>query len=90
VGQRACESFMKTLKYEEVLRNEYRNLAEARSSIREFPRKSLQPETLALGARLPAAGRVRGQPVAERKGGRCAAACPNEFFKAWGNLSIRC
>jgi putative transposase len=32
----ACESFMKTLKYEEVLRNDYRDLAEARSSIREF------------------------------------------------------
>ena len=32
----ACESFMKTLKYEEVLRNEYRDLAEARACIREF------------------------------------------------------
>ena len=32
----ACESFMKTLKYEEVLRNEYRDLAHARASIREF------------------------------------------------------
>lgn len=32
----ACESFMKTLKYEEVLRNEYRNLAEARASVRQF------------------------------------------------------
>jgi putative transposase len=32
----ACESFMKTLKYEEVLRNEYRDLADARASIREF------------------------------------------------------
>jgi putative transposase len=32
----ACESFMKTLKYEEVHRNEYRDLAEARSEIREF------------------------------------------------------
>ncbi len=31
-----CESFMKTLKYEEVHRNEYRDLAEARSAIREF------------------------------------------------------
>jgi len=31
-----CESFMKTLKYEEVLRNEYRDLAEARASIVEF------------------------------------------------------
>lgn len=32
----ACESFMKTLKYEEVYRNEYRNLGEARSCIEEF------------------------------------------------------
>ena len=30
---------MKTLKYEEVLRNEYRDLAEARASIREFLEK---------------------------------------------------
>ena len=35
----ACESFMKTLKYEEVLRNEYRDLAEARASIHEFLEK---------------------------------------------------
>ena len=32
----ACESFMKTLKYEEVHRNEYRDLAEARAAIHEF------------------------------------------------------
>ena len=32
----ACESFMKTLKYEEVHRNEYRDLAEARSLIGGF------------------------------------------------------
>ncbi|MEX2310445.1 MAG: IS3 family transposase [Pirellulales bacterium] len=32
----ACESFMKTLKYEEVYRNEYRDLAEARFSIGQF------------------------------------------------------
>jgi putative transposase len=30
---------MKTLKYEEVLRNEYRDLAEARASIRQFLEK---------------------------------------------------
>ena len=35
----ACESFMKTLKYEEVLRNEYRDLSEARAYIREFLEK---------------------------------------------------
>jgi putative transposase len=32
----ACESFMKTLKYEEVYRNEYRDFQEARTRIREF------------------------------------------------------
>jgi putative transposase len=32
----ACESFIKTLKYEEVYRNEYRDLTEARASIRQF------------------------------------------------------
>lgn len=35
----ACESFMKTLKYEEVYRQEYRDLAEARASIRQFIEK---------------------------------------------------
>jgi putative transposase len=32
----ACESFMKTLKYEEVYRNEYRDFSEARACIGEF------------------------------------------------------
>jgi len=32
----ACESFIKTLKYEEVYRNEYRDLADARASIQQF------------------------------------------------------
>jgi putative transposase len=32
----ACESFMKTLKYEEVLRNEYRDMAEAGRRIARF------------------------------------------------------
>src|ERR1700675_3848303 len=35
----ACESFMKTLKYEEVLRNEYLDLADARASCGEFLEK---------------------------------------------------
>jgi transposase InsO family protein len=34
-----CESFIKTLKYEEVLRNEYRDRAEARASIVQFIEK---------------------------------------------------
>ena len=35
----ACESFMKTLKYEEVHRNEYRDMAEARNVIGTFLEK---------------------------------------------------
>ncbi len=47
----ACESFIKTLKYEEVLRNEYRDPAEARASIREFLEKVYNQKRLhsALG-----------------------------------------
>jgi len=47
----ACESFMKTLKYEEVYRNEYRDLAEARASIGEFLEKVYNQKRLhsALG-----------------------------------------
>ena len=52
----ACESFMKTLKYEEVLRNEYRNLAEVRASIRQFLEKIYNHKRLhsALGYVPPA------------------------------------
>jgi putative transposase len=51
-----CESFMKTLKYEEVLRNEYRDLADARASIREFLEKVYNQKRLhsALGYLPPA------------------------------------
>ena len=52
----ACESFIKTLKYEEVFRNEYRNLAEALASIREFIEKVYNLKRLhsALGYLPPA------------------------------------
>jgi transposase InsO family protein len=47
---------MKTLKYEEVLRNEYRNLAEARASIVAFIEKVYNQKRLhsALGYLPPA------------------------------------
>jgi putative transposase len=52
----ACESFMKTLKYEEVHRNEYRDLTEARAEIRDFLEKVYNQKRLhsALGYVPPA------------------------------------
>jgi putative transposase len=51
----ACESFMKTLKYEEVHRQEYRDLAEARTSIEHFLERVYNQKRLhsALGYRPP-------------------------------------
>jgi putative transposase len=51
----ACESFMKTLKYEEIYRNEYRDLPEARAAIRQFLEKIYNGKRLhsALGYRPP-------------------------------------
>ena len=64
-----CESFIKTLKYEEVYRTEYRDLAEARASIGVFLEKVYNQKRLhsALGY-LPPAEFERGllvQPPAE-------------------------
>ncbi len=52
----SCESFMKTLKYEEVHRNEYRDLVEARSAISEFLEKVYNQKRLhsAIGYVPPA------------------------------------
>jgi transposase InsO family protein len=52
----ACESFLKTLKYEEVYRTEYRDLAEARVSIGAFLEKVYNPKRRhsALGYLPPA------------------------------------
>ena len=52
----ACESFMKTLKYEEVYRNEYRDFQEARASIGEFLERVYNQKRLhsALGYLPPA------------------------------------
>jgi putative transposase len=51
----ACESFMKTLKYEEVYRQEYRGMAEALASIGEFINRTYNQKRLhsALGYRPP-------------------------------------
>jgi putative transposase len=51
----ACESFMKTLKYEEVYRQEYRGMTEALASIGEFIDRTYNQKRLhsALGYRPP-------------------------------------
>jgi transposase InsO family protein len=51
-----CESFMKTLKYEEVHRQEYRDLADARASIKDFLERVYNQKRLhsALGYCAPA------------------------------------
>ena len=61
----ACESFMKTLKYEEVHRQEYRDLAEARASIQHFLERVYNQKRLhsALGYRPPTEfERLLGRP----------------------------
>jgi putative transposase len=52
----ACESFVKTLKYDEVYRNEYRDIEDARSSIGQFLEVIYNRQRLhsALGYRAPA------------------------------------
>ena len=52
----SCESFMKTLKYEEVYRSEYRDLVEATSAISEFLEKAYNRKRLhsAIGYVPPA------------------------------------
>jgi putative transposase len=52
----ACESFMKTLKYEEVFRSDYRDLQDAQLSIRDFLEKIYNAQRLhsALGYMPPA------------------------------------
>jgi transposase InsO family protein len=51
----ACESFMKTLKHEEVYRTEYRNMVHARAAIGEFLEKVYNEKRLhsALDYRSP-------------------------------------
>ncbi len=72
----ACESFMKTLKYEEVLRNEYRDLADARASIREFSKRSTTKN-----AYTPRWATCRPLSSKAFKGSRCAATFCMSFLR---------
>ena len=61
----ACESFMKTLKQEEVYRNEYRDFQEARASIGDFLERVYNQKRLhsALGYVPPAEFEQNGGAV---------------------------
>ena len=55
----SCESFMKTLKREEIYANEYRDLDHLRANIEEFIEQYYNRVPPAFGAGLQAAGGVR-------------------------------
>ena len=78
---------MKTLKYEEVYRSEYRDLAEARASIGRFLEKVYKREALAFGVGLLSARRSSSRTCLPRQ--RLRRQWRKEFSEAWGNLSIR-
>jgi putative transposase len=65
----ACESFMKTLKYEEVYRQEYRSLAEARASIERFLEEVYNTKRLhpALGIGLRRSSRKTGRLLMRKR-----------------------
>jgi hypothetical protein len=79
----ACESFMKTLKYEEVYRNEYRHLAKARASIGPFLEKIYNQKRLhsAMGYVPPA--ELEAQLAAGKAWRPLRGSFPKEFSEAW-------
>ena len=59
----SCESFMKTLKREEIYANDYRGSRSLARNIEAFIDRLLQSLPLALGARLPTAGGVSSRQL---------------------------
>ena len=82
----SCESFMKTLKREEIYANDYRDLEHLLSNIEVFIEQYYNRLPLTFGAGLSTAGGVRAGSESRDK--FCWS--DNEFFQAWGDLSVRC
>jgi transposase InsO family protein len=89
LAKAACESFIKTLKYEEVYRTEYRDLAEARASIGAFLEKVYNQKR--LHSALVTCPRRNSSAGCSLKPTRrpLRGSFPYEFSQAWGNLSFR-
>ena len=81
----SCESFMKTLKREEIYANEYRDFDHLLGNIEEFIEQYYNRRRLhsALGYRSAGRVRARGEYSSEF----CWS--DHEFFQAWGDLSVR-
>ena len=81
-----AESFMKTLKSEEVYLHQYRDQEEARASIQRFIEEVYNRKRLhsALGYLSPDVFEQQHRPPPAWPEERA-----NEFSKAWGNLSVR-
>ncbi len=88
-----AESFMKTLKYEEVFREDYGDLSEAHTGIGRFLEQVYNQKRLhsALGYRPPAEFELRCGPTRPQRRDRSQRlrqfGSLYEFFQAGGNLS---
>ena len=81
-----CESFMKTLKYEEIHCSRYRTLEELRANIDEFIAGYYNQQRLhsALGYRSPA----QFEAALEKRNGGAAALAASEEMSFWGHREI--
>ena len=74
----SCESFMKTLKREEIYANQYRDLDHLRANIEEFIEQYYNSLPVAFGAGLSSAGGVRAGCAPANN----FAGSDDEFFQA--------
>jgi len=81
----ACESFMKTLKYEEVHRQEYRDLPEARASIEHFLERVYKQKRLAPPHELRQRNTVPRNPRGTGSSGPPTYWLPFGFLDASGS-----
>jgi len=84
-----CESWMKTLKYEEVYRQEYRDLSEARACLAQFIDRVYNQKRLHSALGLPPTGGVRRIPGAYGRGGSCVSRDTHAAARGGKRKSVR-